>query len=394
MKYKGKGQTMHKKFFLVFACVLLICGYGAQVKACDNNNDSLEEIYSEQVHASGADELIDELDPDTQEKLKILGVESIDWHELANLRMEKVFYAIIESLRASFPEPAKTSAYIIGVILLTAICMSLKQPSSQKSLEGVIDVIGCLCICVNALYPIIAFVSKTVNVIQKASKFILCYIPVMSGIMIATGQTASAASYNVVMLSACEIISQISANLLAPFLCILLTIAVVSSISARLNLSGVYDLFHSSTKWVLGFAMTIFTGLLSIQSVVGASADTSSSKTVKFVISSFVPVVGSALGDAFGAVQSCVKLLKSGVGAFGILGAGALFLPIVTEAFAWIIVLNVCSCIGRIFELGKISKLLANTSKVLSLLLSIVFCCMTVLIVSTVIILVVGNHSS
>lgn len=70
---------------------MLICGYGAQVKACDNNNDSLEEIYSEQVHASGADELIDELDPDTQEKLKILGVESIDWHELANLRMEKVF---------------------------------------------------------------------------------------------------------------------------------------------------------------------------------------------------------------------------------------------------------------------------------------------------------------
>lgn len=386
---------MHKKFFLVFACILLIFGYGSRVFAYDNNcNDSLKDIYSEQIHASGADELMDELDSDTQEKLKILGVDSIDWHEIADIRMEKIFYAIGTSLKASFPKPVKTSAYIIGVILLTSICASLKQTSSQKVLDGVIDVIGCLCICVNALYPIISFVGKTVNMIQNASKFILCYIPVMSGIMIATGQTASAASYNVIMLSACEFISQVAANLLAPFLCILLTIAVVSSISARLDLSGIYDLLHSSTKWVLGLSMTIFTGLLSVQSVVGASVDTSSNKAAKFVISSFVPVVGSALGDAFGTVQSCVKLLKSGVGAFGILGAGALFLPIVTEAFAWIIFLNICSCIGRIFELDKISKLLTSTSKVLSLLLSIVFCCMTVLIVSTVIILVIGNHSS
>ena len=50
--------------------------------------------------------------------------------------------------------------------------------------------------------------------------------------------------------------------------------------------------------------------------------DVTTNKSVKFVVSSFVPIVGTALGEAFGTVHSCAKVLRSGVGAFGILAIG------------------------------------------------------------------------
>ena len=64
--------------------------------------------------------------------------------------------------------------------------------------------------------------------------------------------------------------------------------------------------------------MTIFTGLLSIQSVVGSSADTLTSKTAKYVISNCVPVVGGAVSDAYSTVKGSLSLLKNGIGGVGI----------------------------------------------------------------------------
>ena len=47
--------------------------------------------------------------------------------------------------------------------------------------------------------------------------------------------------------------------------------------------------------------------------------DVTTNRTLRFVVSSFVPVVGSALGEALSTVQGCIKVLKGGVGAFGVL---------------------------------------------------------------------------
>lgn len=111
------------------------------------------------------------------------------------------------------------------------------------------------------------------------------------------------------------------------------------------------------------------------------------------MIGSFVPVVGGALEDAFGTVQSCVKLLKSGVGAFGLLAGAFIFLPVILECVLWILTLSACSAIGEIFALKEITTLLKATTKVLETMLAIILCSMTVLMISTVLILVIGGGS-
>ena len=185
--------------------------------------------------------------------------------------------------------------------------------------------------------------------------------------------------------------TQVASRLLVPLLNIFLALSVTASVSPRLNLTGICDMFSKVIKWILGFIMSVFVGLLAIQSIIGTAADTAGTKAVKFVISSFVPIVGGALSDALNTVQSCVKLLKSGVGAFGIIAAGCVFIPILIQCLLWLAALQVCAAVGDVFELKQTTSLLRASGKVISTIISILLCCMTVLIVSTVLMLMIGG---
>ena len=59
-----------------------------------------------------------------------------------------------------------------------------------------------------------------------------------------------------------------------------------------------------------------------------------------------VPVVGGALSDALGSVQSCVKLLKTSVGAYGIIIAVMTFLPLLIESISWLLVTKISQVVA------------------------------------------------
>lgn len=388
---------MHRQFKLFYfltilslVCLMFIT-FETPVHADCEKQNVLDEIYQQQVKESHADELEESLPKDTRKSLDFIGVHGIDWTNLSNVTPEKIFKKIFSYIKESSPKPMKAAFGMVAIILLAALVDSFKISLSQRPLSGTVNVIATLCICTMSLEPIIDFIARASGIIKGASNFMLCYVPVMTGIMLASGQTVSATSYNVLMITAGEIISQVASRLITPLLSVFLALSTVSSISTSINLNGICKTFHSFIKWSLGFIMTIFVSLLTLQSLVGNSADSTALKATKFMISSFVPIVGGALGDALGSVQSCVKLLKSGVGAFGIIAASFIFLPIIIECLIWIATMNTCSAISEIFQLNKISTLLKGAGTVVSTMLSIILCSMMILTVSTVIVLIIGG---
>lgn len=386
---------MKRKFKICFLILSIAsCFFMPSVFASERKEDITDEIYQEQVKESHADELMDSIPKDTKKSLEFIGVNGISWEDFSNITPQKIFSKIFSYAKESFPKPIKTSMRMIAVILLAALMDSFKLSLFEQPLSGTTNIIAALCVCTMTLDPIITFISSASSVIKGASNFMLCYIPIMTGIMVASGQTISATSYNVLMITSGEIISQIASNLITPLLSVFLALSITSSISPSINLNGICSTFHSFIKWSLGFVTTIFVGLLTIQSLIGNTADSTASKATKFLISSFIPIVGGALGDAFSTVQSCVKLLKSGVGAFGIIAASFIFLPILTECLIWIATMNTCSAISEIFQLKRISELLKSIGKVVSTMLSLILCSMMILIVSTVIVLILGGNAT
>lgn len=375
---------MKKVICIVFLLFLFVVPVHAQ-------SVSEDELYRQQYEDSGAADLPDELPEETREWMDSLGISSPDWQSILNLTPETIFEQIGSSALQQSAAPVRALLSVLAVILLCALMNGMKLSFGDRPLSGVIGMVGTLCICTVVIQPIVTCIENVAFVIKGAAGFLLASIPILTGIMIAGGQTISAGSYNLLMLGAGNVISVIASTVLVPLLNIFLAFSVVSAVSPAMNLGGLCDLFSKTVKWVLTFCMTIFSGLLTMQTVVSSAADGAGAKTVRFMVSAFVPVVGSALSDAIGSVQSSVKLLKSGVGAFGLLATGAIFLPAALECLIWLLTLTACAAAGDIFELKEITTLLRSSMKVIQILLSIILCCFVILMISTVLMMAMGG---
>lgn len=375
---------MFKKIFIFFCFIFIISEF---VFALNDIN----EIYNEQLHLSGMDKLTELLPKDSVKTLENMGIKNNDFSELSKLSPIKIFNETIKKTKEKFSSPMKSVSPVIAVILLCAMIDSIDFSLKKTKMSEIMSAIGSICICTCIIGPIVEFIATTSGIIKAASEFIICFIPIMVGIMLASGQTVSASSYHIMMTGAGQIISYLCTGFLVPLMNTMLGIATMSSITPRLKLNGLCGVIYRVIKSFLGISVSAFVSLLALQTLVASPTDNIGGKTAKLALSSFVPIVGSALGDACSTIQSCLKLLKSGAGVFGIIALGILFLPALVECMIWIFLLSTCSAASDILSQGKISGLLRSISKVLQALMAIILSCVAVFIVSTVIILIIGS---
>ena len=168
-------------------------------------------------------------------------------------------------------------------------------------------------------------------------------------------------------------------------------VSVTSSISSDIKIDGIIRELSKFIKWVIAFVMTVFSGLLTFKTLITTAADTVSTRAVRFTLSSFIPIVGSALSEAYKTIQGSMTLLKTGLGVFVIISIVIVFLPVVINCLLWIISLNISSGVADMLDVKAPSSVLRSCSSVLSTLLVIILCVMAIYVISTAIILTLGS---
>lgn len=351
----------------------------------------LQDYYNSQLEQSGADNLYYSLPDNAKDTLQNIGINSSDWRQLNELSVGAILLEVLNMLGQSSFQPLACMLTVLGIIIFCALSDCLKDNGGLSSLDGTVSVITALCLCGVVVFPVADVLSSGITAINSGCAFMLLYVPVMAGILVASGSSISGASYYTTVMAAGEVISQISSRLLSPILNILLGITVISSLCSRIKLGGIINMAHSIFKWVISFLMSIFVSVLSLQSIIGTAADNTGIKAAKFAISSFVPVVGGALSDALLTVQGSFNLLKSGVGVFAIISTAALYLPAIIKCIVWIFTIGCCAAVAEVFSLGAPHSLLCGVKKVVTMLLVLLLCGMTVMIISTAVLLILGG---
>jgi len=209
--------------------------------------------------------------------------------------------------------------------------------------------------------------------------------------MISSGQVVTAGAYQAVVFSAAQGVSTLINAVVVPALTIYLVLSIISSLSDAIDISGLVENIKKSAVWVLSLIATVFVSLLSIQGVIGGASDSVTARTMKFMLSSSVPAVGNALGEAYNSVYSGISLLKSAVGIYGILAVVVIMLPVLLEALLWMFALNISAGISEMFGLKNTTNMLRASSSVASLMLAVILCSLMLLVVSTVIVLTIGG---
>ena len=360
--------------------VLLICLSVVSVNA--------EEITELQ---NSVDSLMDSLSDEVKEDMQSLGVNSVSIEAVQNVSFDSVINLIADKLSENSTAPLSASAVVIAILILNALFDSYTDALKQSSTKEVLSVVSTLCITTTLVLPVIDLIEHCIATVTDASNFMLLYIPVMVAVLIFSGQAITGASYYSFMVLACQGVTQFSTRIISPFLHVSLGFCVSSSISDRVNLKGICNMFSKVIKWLIAFTMTVFSALMTIRGLITTAYDSVTARAVRFTMSSFIPIVGAALSESYKTIQGSINLLRTGAGVFVILAILVVFLPSVIKCIVWMLSLSMCKTIGEMMGVSSPMSMLTSVSSVVSTVFAITACVMSIFVISTALLITLGG---
>ena len=369
---------------LIFMLALLLLAFPVPCLAQSGDN-LLEQQFAEQLEASGAQELVDGLDGDTRALLEDYHLDEISPQSVLEMDSSQLLSLLVQVAQDQVRRPLKLLGTLLAVTVLGALAASF-QPASDKAMARLYENITVLAAAAVSVSSVLEVVRQTAVTVQDGAYFMVSFVPVFAGI--------SAGAYHVAVFALCQIIAQTAVSVLIPLLDCYLAFSVVAGFSSSLSFGKAAQLIRKGTVFLFTLLLTTLIGLLSLQGLVAGQVDQAVSKTAKYLVSSLVPVVGSAVSDALATVKSCLSLLKSCVGAFGIFAVFAAFLPDLVGCLLWMGTMQVAVFAAGVLGMDKLSKLYEAMASVLTILFSILLSVMLLFIITAAVMMILGGRVS
>ncbi len=337
------------------------------------------------------DDLMSSLSDEVIADMEQIGANSTDLIDLQNVSFDKVVNLILDKFSDNSAGALSACVVVIAILILNALIDSYKDALRQSSMQEVLSVVSTLCITTTLVLPIIDLISDSIATITDAANFMLIYIPIMVAILAFSGQAVTGASYYSMMVLACQGVSQLSTKFISPLLNVYLGFCVSSSITDRINLRSLCQMFSKVIKWLISFTMTVFSALMTIRGMITTAYDSVTARAVRFTMSSFIPIVGAALSESYKTIQGSINLLRTGAGVFVILAILVVFLPTIIRCLLWLMSVNICKSVGEIIGVTSPINMLTSVSSVISTVFAITVCIMSVFVISTALLITLGG---
>lgn len=359
-----------------------------------NISIATEQIIDDQMEALNLSSFITEGEKYTKETFPDLNVEDLITNSLTGQIDNSILYkALLKLLGKEVVSSITMLGSILVIIVLHSILKSIGENLGNDSVSKIAYFIEYILIITIIMSNFATIITTIQNTISNLVGFMNTLVPILIALVIATGQVASGALIQPILIFAIVFIGNIINLIVLPIVTVSMVLSIVSNISDKIQIGNLAKFFKSSVTWFLGFVITIFVGLLSLEGTLTSSVDGLTIKGIKTAASTFIPVVGKALGDSVDTVLGATSLIKNSVGFVGIIIViGICVLPIIK-----LIVLNVMySFVGAISEPladKKIVNVINQIAGVFKILLGIMFFIAVLLIIGIALTLKISNAS-
>ena len=369
-----------KRSFIFIIAFLLFCCCG-NVSANDDKRE-YSELIDDQYETLKIDKLTSELPSGTRDDLQKIGINSSKPSDLQKFSINTFFEYLFTKILDIIRKPFFSFASCFAIILICALFDGMKTTVSNTSFNGMLSVITSICICGVIIMPIIECMSSISQVIKTFGNFMLCFIPVFSGVIAVSGGSVSSIGYSATIFTLAQILSFFIVDILLPAIGMFLALSVTGCFNDDINISGIISSIKKVVIFILSLLVTLFIGLFTLQNSIAVSTDGMGLKAAKFLSSSFIPIVGGALGDALASVLSCLLLIKSAVGGFGIIVCIVTLLPPILTVIFFIFSISLIAGFAQILNVSFIANMMVAIKDCFSILFAFLIC-YGVLIIST-----------
>ncbi len=339
------------KRLLALAAVLLCFG-SIGVSAV-----TVEELYTEQLEASGGNELWDALPTETRQLMERLGITSLE-PRTTPADTDTVLRELGDLTTDLLREPLGIAGTVMLIVIVYAWAEGMRSALQSSEATTVFGTVCVLALCGSVMLPLSRLIISVGDAMTSVSVFMGSFTPVYAAVLLTGGKTVSALSFQSLALYASQLLSWLTGGVIVPLMTVSLALGLTGSVTPQIRLGGASKLLSKTAVWLLTFGMLLFTGLLSLQNLTSGAADSLGARAVKFSIARFVPVVGASLSEAFSTIRGCLQLLRTTVGGFGIAATVLILVPPLIRCLGWCLLLAVCRTAAEMFEIRAMADVL------------------------------------
>lgn len=372
---------MKKYITYIFLTVSLINCLFLPVQAfSDAEPEKIKEEISNELESS--------IDSDIREKLKDMGLEDFEPESIFNVSLDSISKFFSDTLKEKLVNNSKLFFELLGVILLAGIILSILTDDDKSDF---LEIIVMIVVVLSSVRAVSVTLPAVISALEASKKFMLSFVPVYTLIVSFGGNPSGALTYNTLVLGFAEIVSALITtnitNFMGVFFCLGISFSFNSSINISRIISGVNKIFST----IIGFAASVFTGFLSLKSILSVSIDSVSVKGIRFLISSMIPIIGSSISEAYSSLIGSINLIKGSVAIVGILVIIIINIPIIFDVLTYYIIFNLISYVADSLAVKRAADALKCFSSGMRILLLVCIFEMFIVIISTGILLSVKN---
>ena len=321
-----------KKIITCFFLIVVFFGYIKAADVFDSTNsvfssdstslDTVQDITQSAAKTYNLDEYINTINSSVRENIG----EDFNFKNMANeiinknnINYKKIFMKLLDLFFKEISSAIKGAITIFIIVVIMAVLSNLELEKKSE----ITKIAHLACFIVIATITIATFVDTAkmlTKVVHTQTTLMQVISPFLLAVLIATGKITTTGIIQPLLLFLASFVGGVITYFVIPLLSISVAFNVICSISENIKLEKMSKIFSSVSLWTVGVVLTVFLGVLSLETSLSTSVDSLGVKTTQAAVSNFVPVVGKFFSDSLEVVVGATKIIGKTGGVIGIIG--------------------------------------------------------------------------
>ena len=304
---------------------------------------------------------------------------SLDSIVASALKGEALFdsQVLIENLKSLFLYEVR-SALLLGVQILTVciaigLLQSLGTSFGKKSLSSIGQLVCTMVIIGIAVSSFRLIYTLSLDTVSTMVNTMALVMPVLLGILIATGSIASGTILQPMMLGAVTGFGVLIKTIILPALFASTMLSLINCLTEKNYVNQLSRLIRNAALIVTGLILAILSGIFSVQGLLTDTSDGLLINAARYSLSTFIPIVGGFTADTVDLFLRCMRSIKGIVGVFGILMLVLLTLVPLLKMLACALIYKLTAAVTEPVTDSKIPTGLSDMGNCLISMTAIVF---------------------
>ncbi len=225
---------------------------------------------------------------------------------------------LINAMKEAISPGIKNVSVLLGLVILSAIFNIFANALTSDKIQGAFSFCSSLCVslCVfNAMGTVFDVVEAMLSTLSDT---MLAMIPAMEAIYIFSGNLTSSTVCSTGVNLMIGFTQTLFSKVIEPWVYTVFILCVVGAVSKNTGITFMVKTVKGFITGALIAVMALMTFVLALQTSGASAVDNLYTKTIKFAIGNYLPIVGGSLAESFSMLSGSLGVIKQGCGILGI----------------------------------------------------------------------------